>query len=159
MIDRTPRVEVKVIDPRIRGWGLPRYQSDMAAAIDLHACVDQPVVLAPGTPALLIPTGIAIHMGNPHMAAVIVPRSGLGHKKGLVLGNLQGVIDADYTGTVIISAWNRNALGTAPIVIEPGERIAQMMFLPILRPVFETVEEFSNTSERGAGGFGSTGVS
>jgi dUTP pyrophosphatase len=158
MLDLTPTVEVKVLDARLEAWGMPRYQSAMAAAIDLHACIDEPVVLAPGTPARLISSGIAIHMANPHMAAVVAPRSGLGHKKGLVLGNLQGVIDADYTGPVMISAWNRNAPGSDAIVIEPGERIAQMMFVPVLRPVFEIVTEFSDVSERGAGGFGSTGT-
>jgi dUTP pyrophosphatase len=158
MIDMAPQVEVKVLDLRLREWGLPHYHSEMAAAIDLHACIDEPVILAPGTPAQLISAGIAIHMNNPHMVAVIVPRSGLGHKKGLVLGNLQGVIDADYLGTIMISAWNRNAPGTDPIVINSGERIAQMMFLPILRPVFKTVDDFSGTSERGADGFGSTGT-
>lgn len=152
-----PSVEVKVLDPRIREWGLPRYHSEMAAAVDLHACIDAAITLEPGTPAQLIPTGIAIAMNDPHMAAVIAPRSGLGHKKGLVLGNLQGIIDADYQGPILVSAWNRNALGTPPIVIEPGDRIAQMMFVPILRPVFNIVDDFSVATERSAGGFGSTG--
>jgi len=156
-LNLTPRVEVKVLDPRVREWGLPRYQSAMAAAIDLFACIDEAIVLAPGTPAQLIPSGIAIHMANEHMVAVIAPRSGLGHKKGLVLGNLQGVIDADYVGPIMISVWNRSAPGTEPIVIEPGERIAQMMFVPILRPTFEVVEDFTRSSDRGDGGFGSTG--
>lgn len=158
MLDPNPRVEVKVLDARLEAWGMPRHQSAMAAAIDLRACIDEPVVLAPGTPARLVSSGIAIHMANPHMAALVVPRSGLGHRKGLVLGNLQGVIDADYTGPVMISVWNRNAPGTDPIVIEPGERIAQMMFVPVLRPVFDVVAEFSGHSERGTGGFGSTGT-
>ncbi|WP_423194843.1 MULTISPECIES: dUTP diphosphatase [unclassified Cupriavidus] len=153
-----PSVEIKVLDTRLNDWGLPAYQSDMAAAIDLHACVDGPVTIEAGTPAQLIPAGIAVHMGNPYMAATIVPRSGLGHKKGLVLGNSIGVIDADYQGQIMVSVWNRNAAGTEPIVIQPGERIAQMMFVPVLRPVFTTVSEFSADSARGAGGFGSTGV-
>ncbi|UIF85560.1 dUTP diphosphatase [Cupriavidus sp. UYPR2.512] len=153
-----PTVEIKVLDARLNEWGLPAYQSEMAAAIDLHACIDAPVSIAPGTPAQLVPAGIAVHMGNPYMAATIVPRSGLGHKKGLVLGNSIGVIDADYQGQIMVSVWNRNAHGTEPIVIQPGERIAQMMFVPVLRPVFSTVEAFSEDSERGAGGFGSTGV-
>jgi len=153
-----PTVEIKVLDARLNDWGLPAYQSDMAAAIDLHACVNGPVTIAPGSPAQLVPAGIAVHMGNPFMCATIVPRSGLGHKKGLVLGNSIGVIDADYQGQIMVSVWNRNAPGTEPIVIQPGERIAQMMFVPVLRPVFTTVEEFSEDSERGAGGFGSTGV-
>ncbi len=156
-LNLTPRIEVKVLDQRLHEWGLPDYQSQMAAAIDLLACLDVPLVLEAGSPAQLVPSGISLHMANPHMMAVIAPRSGLGHKKGLVLGNGQGVIDADYTGPVMVSAWNRNAIDTAPIIISPGDRIAQMMFVPILRPVFETVEEFSNGSERGAGGFGSTG--
>jgi dUTP pyrophosphatase len=158
MLDLTPHVEVKVLDSRLEKWGLPGYQSAMAAAIDLHACVEEAIVLPPATPAVLIPSGISIHMANPLMAAVITPRSGLGHKKGLVLGNLLGIIDADYIGPVIISAWNRSAPGTEPIVIEPGERIAQMMFVPILRPVFRVVTEFSSSSSRGVGGFGSTGT-
>ena len=154
----TPRVEVKIIDQRLTTWGLPSYQSAMAAAIDLYACIDAPLVLEAGSAAQLISAGIAIHMANPYMVALIAPRSGSGHKKGLVLGNSVGVIDADYSGTIFISAWNRNTTGTPPIVIEPGERIAQMMFVPILRPVFNTVETFTVDSERGAGGFGSTGT-
>lgn len=153
-----PSVEIKVLDPRLHQWGLPAYQSDMAAAIDLHACIDGPLTIEAGTAAQLVPAGIAVHMGNPYMAATIAPRSGLGHKKGLVLGNSIGVIDADYQGPIMVSVWNRNAPGTEPIVIQPGERIAQMMFVPVLRPVFTTVQEFSADTARGAGGFGSTGV-
>ena len=156
-LNLTPRVEIKVLDARLKAWGLPRYQSAMAAAIDLHACIDAPLTIAAGAPAVLVPSGIAIHLADPHLAAIVVPRSGLGHKKGLVLGNLQGVIDADYTGPIMISVWNRSAVGTAPIVIAPGERIAQMLFVPIVRPVFEVVAEFSAASARGSGGFGSTG--
>jgi dUTP pyrophosphatase len=150
-------IEVMILDQRLLAWGLPRYHSAMAAAIDLHACVDGPVSLPPGAPALLIPAGIALHMADSGMAAIIVPRSGLGHKKGLVVGNLVGVIDADYMGPLMVSAWNRSAPGTAPVVIEPGERIAQMMFVPILRPEFRVVDMFSSASARGEGGFGSTG--
>jgi dUTP pyrophosphatase len=150
-------IEVVVLDPRLHDWGLPRYQSDMAAGIDLHACIDDTVTLPPGAPARLIPAGIAVHMADAHMAALIVPRSGLGHKKGLVVGNLVGVIDADYLGPIMISAWNRSAPGSAPIVIAPGERIAQMLFVPILRPGFRVVEAFSRSTARGEGGFGSTG--
>lgn len=153
-----PTVEIQVLDARLHEWGLPRYQSQMAAAIDLHACLDAPLAIEAGSPAQLVPAGIALHMGNPYMAAVIAPRSGLGHKKGLVLGNSIGVIDADYQGQIMVSVWNRNAAGTPPIVIEPGERIAQMMFVPVLRPVFQTVESFSEDTVRGAGGFGSTGT-
>lgn len=156
--DLNPAIEIKVLDARLHEWGLPAYQSDMAAAIDLHACIDAPLAVAAGTPAVLVPAGFAVHMGNPYMAATIAPRSGLGHKKGLVLGNAIGVIDADYQGPIMVSVWNRNAPGTEPIVIQPGERIAQMMFVPLLRPVFTTVTAFSEDSARGAGGFGSTGV-
>jgi dUTP pyrophosphatase len=150
-------IEVVVLDARLHDWGLPRYQSEMAAAIDLHACLDEPLSLPPGSPAQLIPAGLALHMADPHMAALIVPRSGLGHKKGLVVGNLVGVIDADYLGPIMVSAWNRNPPGTPPLVIAPGERIAQMLFVPILRPGFRVVEAFSRSTSRGQGGFGSTG--
>ena len=150
-------VELKVLDERVRAWGLPRYQSEMAAAVDLFACVDAPLALAPQSAAQFVPAGIAIHIADPNIAAIIVPRSGLGHKKGLVLGNLVGVLDADYTGPVMISVWNRSEPGSAPIVIEPGDRIAQLMFVPVVRPAFAVVDEFSALSLRGAGGFGSTG--
>jgi len=151
------KIAVKILDPRLADWGLPSYQSDMAAGIDLHACLEAPLSLAPQSPAQLIPAGIAIHIADPSVAALIVPRSGLGHRHGLVMGNLVGVIDADYTGPIMVSAWNRSAPGSAPVVINPGERIAQMLFVPILRPVFEVVEEFGTVTARGAGGFGSTG--
>ena len=155
--DPEPPVDVKILDRRVLEWGLPAYQSAMAAAIDLHACLDAPLTLAPLAPAVLIPAGIAIHMADPHMAALIVPRSGLGHKKGLVVGNLVGVIDADYMGPIMVSAWNRSAAGTEPVVIAPGERIAQLIFVPILRPRLSVVEDFEILSARGSGGFGSTG--
>jgi dUTP pyrophosphatase len=152
-------IEVKILDPRIRDWGLPRHHSEMAAAIDLFACVDAPLTIAPQTPAHMIPAGIAIHIGDPGYAALIVPRSGLGHRAGLVMGNLVGVLDADYMGPVMISAWNRNAPGSDPIVIQPGDRIAQMLFVPVARPHFTVVEAFTAQSSRGEGGFGSTGSS
>jgi dUTP pyrophosphatase len=151
-------VELKVLDERILAWGLPRYQSEMAAAVDLFACIDGPLEIAAQSTAQFVPAGIAIHIGDPNVAAIIVPRSGLGHKKGLVLGNLVGVLDADYTGPVMISVWNRSEAGSAPIVIEPGDRIAQLMFVPVVRPAFDVVDEFSQPSLRGAGGFGSTGL-
>ncbi len=158
MNDRTaPRIEVRVLDRRLEAWGLPRYESPMAAGVDLRACIDAPLTLPAQAPAVLVPSGIAIHLADPHLAAIVVPRSGLGHKKGLVMGNLQGVIDADYTGPIMISVWNRSAPDTEPIVIAPGERIAQMLFVPIVRPTFAVVEDFSAASTRGAGGFGSTG--
>ncbi|MES2712446.1 MAG: dUTP diphosphatase [Pseudomonadota bacterium] len=148
-------IELKVLDARLQGWGLPRYQSDMAAAIDLHACIDAPLVLVPGEAPALVSAGFAVHMGQPEMAAMVLPRSGLGHRKGLVLGNLVGLIDPDYMGPILVSAWNR---GAAAITLEPGERFAQMVFVPILRPRFTVVEDFSTGSARGAGGFGSTGT-
>ena len=154
----SPCVELKVLDQRLREWGLPRYQSEMAAAVDLHACIDGPLELRAGAPAALVPTGIAVHMADPGLAALVLPRSGLGHRKGLVLGNLVGLIDADYTGPVLVSAWNRGAPGSEPVVLVPGERFAQMVFVPILRPGFKIVEAFTGRSERGAGGFGSTGT-
>ena len=147
-------VEVKVLDARLHEWGLPRYHSDAAAAIDLHACLDAETTIAPGDPALLISAGFALHMANPHMAALVLPRSGMGHKRGLVLGNLVGLIDPDYTGPILVSAWNR---GHVPVTLSPGERFAQLMFVPILRPTLRAVAEFSEISSRGAGGFGSTG--
>jgi dUTP pyrophosphatase len=147
-------VEVRVLDARLHEWGLPRYHSDAAAAIDLHACLDAETTISPGDPALLISAGFALHMANPHMAALVLPRSGMGHKRGLVLGNLVGLIDPDYTGPILVSAWNR---GHAPVTLTPGERFAQLMFVPILRPTLRPVAEFSEISSRGAGGFGSTG--
>lgn len=150
-------IEIQILDPRLKEWGLPKYQTELAAAIDLHACLDAPLQIAPQAPAVLVPSGIALHMNNTHVCAVILPRSGLGHKKGLVLGNSVGLIDADYTAQCFISVWNRNPSGEA-ITIAPGERIAQMMFLPIVRPQFKVVDAFSQSSVRGGGGFGSTGL-
>jgi dUTP pyrophosphatase len=149
-------VELVVLDRRLHEWGLPAYQSAMAAAIDLHACLEAPLALAPQTAPVKIPAGFAVHMADPNLAALVLPRSGLGHK-GLVLGNLVGLIDPDYTGPIMVSVWNRNPAGSEPITIAPGERFAQLLFVPIARPVLRVVEAFSATSERGAGGFGSTG--
>jgi len=129
----------------------------MAAAIDLFACADTQLSIAPDTPAQLISAGIAIHIGVAGYAALIVPRSGLGHRAGLVMGNLVGVLDADYMGPVMISVWNRNPAGTAPIIIQPGDRIAQMLFVPVMQADFTVVEAFSQQSARGEAGFGSTG--
>jgi dUTP pyrophosphatase len=154
-----PRIEVKILDVRLREWGLPQYQTELAAAIDLMACLDAPLVLKPQAAAVLVPTGIALHMNDAGLCAVILPRSGLGHKRGLVLGNSAGLIDADYTAQCFISVWNRNPVESGQdIVIQPGDRIAQMLFLPVVRPQFEVVDQFSQQSERGDGGFGSTGV-
>ncbi len=147
-------IEVVVLDPRLHDWGLPNWQSTHAAAIDLHACLGAQITIDPGTAPALIPVGFAMHIANPHIAALILPRSGLGHKQGLVLGNLVGLIDPDYTGPIMVSAWNR---GLAPITLNPGDRFAQMMFVPVLRPVLQPVGAFTVTSDRGAGGFGSTG--
>lgn len=153
-----PSIEIKILDARLHTWGLPQYQTALSAAVDLVACLDAPLLLEPQANAVLIPTGIALHMNAADVCAVILPRSGLGHKKGLVLGNSAGLIDADYTAQCFISAWNRNPVGSdAGIVINPGDRIAQMLFLPVVRPSFTVVEEFTQTSER-VGGFGSTGV-
>jgi dUTP pyrophosphatase len=151
-------VELKVLDARLADWGLPRYQSEMAAAVDLMACLDAPLTIMPGAAPVLVSSGIAVHMADAGMAALVLPRSGMGHKRGLVLGNLVGLIDPDYTGPIMVSCWNRNPAGSEPIVLEPGERFAQMVFVPVLRPRFRTVEEFSSVSARGAGGFGSTGL-
>ncbi len=148
---------MRVLDARLHEWGLPTYQSDHAAAIDLHACLDAPIEIAPGSAAVLIPAGFALHIADPAVAALILPRSGLGHRKGLVLGNTAGLIDPDYTGPILVSAWNRNAAGE-PIMLQPGERFAQMMFVPVIRPRLGLVEAFTAASGRGAAGFGSTGA-
>lgn len=150
-------MQLKLLDPRLRTWGFPRYGSGGAAGLDLCAALDEPLTLAPGEPALMIPTGIALHIADPRWCALVVPRSGLGHR-GLVLGNSVGVIDSDYQGPVLVSAWNRNGPGGPTITVGPGDRIAQLLFVPVGRPVFDVVEEFSTASGRGAGGFGSTGV-
>ncbi len=146
-------VEVKILDPRIgQAFPLPRYETLESAGLDLRACIDVPLEVQPHS-THLIPTGIAIHIGNPYLAAVILLRSGLGHKHGIVLGNLVGLIDSDYQGPLMISCWNR---GETTYTIEPGERIAQLVFLPITRTHFEVVEEFKETN-RGTGGFGHSG--
>jgi deoxyuridine 5'-triphosphate nucleotidohydrolase len=147
------KLEVKILDPRIgRDIELPRRATSGSAGLDLRACVDAPVVLEPGQ-THLVPTGIAIHLADPGLAAVLLPRSGLGHKHGIVLGNLVGLIDSDYQGQVMVSVWNR---GERSYTIQPGERIAQMVVVPVVQVEFEVVAEFES-SARGAGGFGSTG--
>jgi dUTP pyrophosphatase len=149
-------LDVRILDPRLGTmFDLPAYATDGSAAIDLRAMVEAPLLLAAGGPAVLIPTGMAIHIGDPGVCALLLPRSGTGHKQGLVLGNLTGLIDSDYQGPLMISAWNRNPQGE-PIRIEPGDRIAQMMLAPVYRPRLNLVEAFTQ-SERGEGGFGSTG--
>lgn len=151
-------MQIKVIDPRLKDWGLPAYQTAGAAAVDLFACIDAPLTIVPQSPAVLVPSGIALSFGDFSFAALVLPRSGAGHKRGLVMGNSVGLIDPDYTGQIMISVWNRNGPGTDPLVIEPGERIAQMIFVPVVRPEFQVVTEFSEQTARGAGGFGSTGA-
>lgn len=149
----TPPVQIKVLDPRIgRDFPMPDYATDGAAGLDLRACLDDPLELTPGQ-TRLVSSGIAVHMADPELAAVILPRSGLGHKKGIVLGNLVGLIDSDYQGPVMISVWNR---GHEVVILEPGDRIAQMVFVPVRRVRFEVVEDFEATV-RGGGGFGHTG--
>ncbi|WP_112875060.1 dUTP diphosphatase [Paracoccus endophyticus] len=151
-----PPVELRVLDPRLHDWGLPRPQTAMAAAVDLFACLDAPLDLGAQDAAVLVPSGLAIHIADPQLAAMILPRSGLGHR-GLVLGNGIGLIDADYTGQIMISLWNRNPPGSAPITLRPGDRVAQMLFVPVVRPLMQVVQTFSRDSGR-TGGFGSTGV-
>jgi dUTP pyrophosphatase len=153
------KIELKILDPRLPGWGFPRRGSDLAAGLDLHACIDAPLLLEPQQPAVLVSAGIAFHIGDPEWCALVLPRSGLGHQRGLVLGNTVGVIDADYEGPCLISAWNRNPeRGGAAIEINPGDRIAQLIFTRIARPELAIVSEFSQTGTRHVGGFGSTGV-
>jgi dUTP diphosphatase len=146
-------IQLKILDPRLNTeFGLPNFATEGSAGVDLRACVDEPLSLEPGS-TTLIPSGMAIHIGDPSLAAVILPRSGLGHKHGIVLGNLVGLIDSDYQGQVFVSCWNR---GDDTFVIEPGVRIAQMVFVPVVQTEFQVVEEFSE-SRRGSGGFGHTG--
>jgi len=147
-------LQVRILDPRLgREIPLPHYATTGSAGLDLRACLDAPLTLAPGQTEL-VPTGLAIHLDDPGLAAVLLPRSGLGHKHGIVLGNLVGLIDSDYQGQVMVSCWNR---GQAPFTIAPGERIAQMVVVPVVQVEFEIVESFTE-SRRGAGGFGSSGT-
>ncbi len=153
------KVELKILDPRLPEWGFPSRGSHLAAGLDLHACLDGPLVLHPQAPATLISAGIAFRLGDPEWCALVLPRSGLGHKRGLVLGNTVGVIDADYEGPCLISAWNRSpAQGGDSIEIRPGDRIAQLVFTRITRPDFTIVPAFSRHGGRQESGFGSTGV-
>jgi dUTP pyrophosphatase len=145
------KLDVKILDARMRDQ-LPHYATGGSAGLDLRACLDQPLNLAPGQTEL-IPTGIAIHLADPGLAAVILPRSGLGHKHGIVLGNLVGLIDSDYQGQIFVSTWNR---GNAAFVINPMERLAQLVVVPVVQVELNVVDDFES-SPRGAGGFGSTG--
>jgi dUTP pyrophosphatase len=144
-------IDVRILDERLRGQ-LPRYATPGSAGLDLRACIAAPLTLAPGE-AQLVPSGIAIHLEDPGLAAVVLPRSGLGHKHGIVLGNLVGLIDSDYQGEILVSAWNR---GTGAFTIDPLERLAQLVVVPVVQVAFNVVENFG-ASPRGAGGFGSTG--
>lgn len=147
------KVQVKILDDRIgTEFPLPHYATHGAAGMDLRACLDEPITLHPGDTEL-IPTGIAIHLGDPQLAAMILPRSGLGHKHGIVLGNLVGLIDSDYQGQLFVSCWNR---GNDPFEVKVGERIAQLVFVPVVRAEFDIVGKFEE-SHRGEGGFGHTG--
>ena len=147
------KIQLKILDARLgREFPLPHYATEGSAGMDMRACVDGPLEIAPGE-TTLIPTGLAIHVEDAGLAAVLLPRSGLGHKHGIVLGNLVGLIDSDYQGQVFVSCWNR---GSERFTIHPGERIAQMVIVPVVRADFEIVDEFV-ASDRGAGGFGHTG--
>lgn len=151
--DQLPPLKVRVLDARLGAeFPLPAYATEGSAGMDLRACIDAPLDLAPGATALL-PTGMAIWLDDPGLAAVILPRSGLGHKHGIVLGNLVGLIDSDYQGQLMVSCWNR---GTSLYTIQPGERIAQLVIVPVVQVQLLLVKEFS-ASERGEGGFGSSG--
>jgi dUTP pyrophosphatase len=145
-------IDVRLLDARLRE-SMPAYATPGAAGLDLRACLDEPLLLTPGA-THLVPTGLAIHLADPGIAAMILPRSGLGHKHGIVLGNLVGLIDSDYQGQLMVSCWNR---GSAPFTIAPMERIAQLVIVPVLQVGFNVVENFEH-SDRGAGGFGSTGT-
>lgn len=144
-----PLIDLKILRPSAQ---IPAYATSGSAGLDLHACIDEPLALL-SNQTLLIPTGIAVHLSRPDLAAVILPRSGLGHKHGIVLGNLVGLIDSDYQGELMVSAWNRS---DTPFTIQPQERIAQMIIVPVIQAQFRVVDDF-NASERGNGGFGSTG--
>ncbi|WP_028025827.1 dUTP diphosphatase [Enterovibrio calviensis] len=148
------KIDLKILDPRVGSeFPLPAYATEGSAGLDLRAILDAPVTLEPGQTELL-PTGLAIHIADPSLAATILPRSGLGHKHGIVLGNLVGLIDSDYQGQLMVSCWNR---GNTTFTIEPGERIAQLVFVPVVQAEFNIVEDFDAT-ERGAGGFGHSGT-
>ncbi|MBS0304016.1 MAG: dUTP diphosphatase [Proteobacteria bacterium] len=144
-------VDLKMLDARMAAL-LPAYATPGSAGLDLRACLEAPLVLEPGA-AALIPTGLAVHIGDPALAAMLLPRSGLGHRHGIVLGNLVGLIDSDYQGPLMVSCWNR---GTAAYTVQPMERIAQMVLVPVVRAAFRVVDDF-DASARGEGGFGSTG--
>jgi dUTP pyrophosphatase len=145
------QVDLKILDPRMKDF-LPAYATGGSAGLDLRACVDAPLTIEPGQ-TVLVPTGLAIHIADPGYAAMILPRSGLGHKNGIVLGNLVGLIDSDYQGQLMVSTWNR---GQSAFTLQPMDRLAQLVVVPVVQVGFNVVEEFAS-SDRGAGGFGSTG--
>lgn len=145
-------VQLKILNPKIQQENLPQYATKGSAGLDLRACIDEPLILSAGQ-TVLIPTGLAIHLADPNLCAMLLPRSGLGHKHGIVLGNLVGLIDSDYQGELKVSLWNRS---NETFTINPMDRIAQMVIVPIVQAAFEIVDEF-HSSERGSGGFGSTG--
>jgi dUTP pyrophosphatase len=147
----TATIELRVLDERIRPF-LPAYATPGSAGMDLRACIDAPIELQPGR-TQLVPTGVAIHIGDPGLAALILPRSGLGHKHGIVLGNLVGLIDSDYQGQLMVSCWNR---GSEAFELKPMDRLAQLIFVPVVQPQFQVVDTF-DSSKRSVGGFGSTG--
>lgn len=146
------KIDIRILDGRLRAQ-MPAYATPGSAGLDLRACIDAPLTLAPGA-WQLVPTGMAMHLADPGYAALILPRSGLGHKHGIVMGNLVGLIDSDYQGQLMVSAWNRSA---TPFTIEPMERIAQMVIVPVVQATFNVVETFA-ASERSEGGYGSTGL-
>lgn len=151
----TVQVQYKILDPRLgKEIEMPHYGTKGSAGLDLRACIEEPMTIFPGQ-TVLIPTGMAIHLDDPGLAAMLLPRSGLGHKHGIVLGNLVGLIDSDYQGPLMVSCWNR---GSDSYTVEIGERIAQMVIVPVLQPVFTQVEDFGDATERGEGGFGHTGT-
>ena len=153
-------IEIKILDQRIHEWGMPSYKTELSAGIDLYACCDKPITIYPNGKAILVPTGLSVHMDTTEFFAAIVPRSGTGHKQGIIMGNTIGVIDADYQGQMFLSLWVRpNGTTIEPIFVNPGDRLAQLIFLPVVRPSFKVVDEFSTSTVRGAGGFGHTGVS
>ena len=152
-------IEFVILDNRLREWGFPRWASDWAAGLDLFACIDEPLEVRPQEAPTLVSTGMAFRIGDPSWCALVLPRSGLGHRKGLVLGNLVGLVDADFDGPCQLSVWNRNKPtgSPPPLVVRPGDRIAQLVFTKTIRPIMAEVEAFSERSERGDRGYGSTG--
>jgi dUTP pyrophosphatase len=146
-------IDVKILDPRMADQ-LPAYATPGSAGLDLRACLDEPIDLAPGQ-TILVPTGLSIYIGDPNYAAMILPRSGMGHKHGIVLGNLVGLIDSDYQGPLMVSTWNRSQV---TFRLEPMERLAQLVIVPVVQAQFRVVDTFEQSSDRGSGGFGSTGT-